>query len=437
MATLNPRAGHTGLTTHEGAPAKRIDAEAQLRRSVMACLLWEDQFYEGGVEIADRIASLVHEVNPMTVAGMAIEAREQMHLRHVPLLLVRELARNGGGKVVGDTLARVIQRADELAEFVAIYWKDGKEPLAAQVKRGLAEAFTKFDAYQLGKYNRDREVKLRDVLFLCHAKPKDEDQAAVWKRLVDGTLEAPDTWEVALSSGEEKQAAWNRLLKEQKLGGLALLRNLRNMQQADVKRDTIRAALNANPFKRVLPFRFVAAALHAPEFEPELEQAMLRRLESMDKLGGRTALVVDHSGSMDCSLSQRSTMTRFHAAAALGMSLRELSDDIGVYVFGATAAKVPSRRGFGLFDVMRKANVGHSTMMELGHGLAKADGYDRVIVVSDEQSHQRLSDPLPGATGYMINVASYQNGIGYDAWNHIDGWSEGVLRYIQETEATT
>src|SRR3979409_702805 len=112
--------------THEGAPARNISTELQLRRSVIACLLWESQFYEDGVEIAGRIAGRVPKVAAEKVATLAIEAREQMKLRHAPLLLVREMARHKTHRhLVSDTLARVVQRADELSEFVAIYWKDG------------------------------------------------------------------------------------------------------------------------------------------------------------------------------------------------------------------------------------------------------------------------------------------------------------------------
>ena len=167
-----------------------------------------------------------------------------MKLRHVPLLLVREMARHKTHRhLVGDTLARVIQRADELAEFVAIYWKDGRVPLSGQVKKGLAAAFPKFDEYQLAKYDRGGPIKLRDVLFLSHAKPRDAAQAGVWKKLIWGRLTAPDTWEVALSSGADKREAWERLLREQKLGALALLRNLRNMKDAGVDESLVLAAL--------------------------------------------------------------------------------------------------------------------------------------------------------------------------------------------------
>jgi hypothetical protein len=221
--------------THEGAPAKVITAEQALRRTVLSCMLWEGEFYEDGVQIAGRIHELVPQVAPERVAALAVEARERMKLRHAPLLLVREMARHATHRaLVADTLTRVIQRADELSEFVAIYWAGGRQPLSAQVKKGLAGAFGKFDEYALAKYDRAGAVRLRDVLFLSHAHPVDEAQAALWKRLAENELATPGTWEVALSAagrgeGDSKREVWERLLAERKLGALALLRNLRNL----------------------------------------------------------------------------------------------------------------------------------------------------------------------------------------------------------------
>ena len=252
MASINKKP--EPLRTHEGAVASRINPEFELRRSVAACLLWEDTFYESGMDIVERIKSLVTRVDPKKVSSLAIEAREKMKLRHVPLLLCKELARIG--KLRAEVLERVIQRADELTEFLSIYWKDGKQPLSAQVKKGLAGAFPKFNSYQLAKYNKKTNVKLRDVLFLCHAKPKNKKQAEVWKKLIDGTLEPPDTWEVSLSTGKAKRETWERLLTEKKLGGLALLRNLRNMNNVSVDEKLIRTALSDMDISRILPFRF-------------------------------------------------------------------------------------------------------------------------------------------------------------------------------------
>src|ERR1700684_3653872 len=134
------------VRTHEGGPAKAITPEQALRRSVLSCMLWEGEFYEDGVQIAGRIRELVPKVGADKVAALAVEARERMKLRHAPLLLVREMARLATHRaLVAEILARVIQRADELSEFVAIYWAAGRQPLSAQVKKGLAAAFGKFD----------------------------------------------------------------------------------------------------------------------------------------------------------------------------------------------------------------------------------------------------------------------------------------------------
>ena len=419
--------------THEGAPAARISVEQALRRAVLACLLWENQFYEDGIEITRRICELVPRVEAGKVAALAVEAREAMKLRHVPLLVVREMARHATHRaLVAETLTRVIQRADELAEFLAIYWADGRAPLSGQVKKGLAAAFPRFDEYALAKYDRAGAVRLRDVLFLCHAKPKDAEQAALWKRLVDGQLATPDTWEVVLSQGGDKRAHWERLLAEKRLGALGLLRNLRNMKNAGVSEARITDALAAMSTERVLPFRFLAAARYAPQWEEALERAMYRSLAGRPILAGRTTLLVDVSGSMSAPLSARSQINRMDAACGLAVLLREIAQEVAVYSFSDSLVRIPMRRGFALRDALTASQPHAGT--QLGRALeGLRERHDRIIVITDEQSHDHVPGPL--GRGYVINVASARNGIGYGAWTHIDGWSEAVIEYIQSLEA--
>jgi hypothetical protein len=120
----NTKAPKQRRVTHEGATAKRIGAASELRRTVMACLLWEDSFYESGVSVADRIAKLVPEVTGAEAMQIAIEAREQMKLRHVPLYIARVMARTPHQKeFVADTLYRIVQRPDEITEFMSLYQK--------------------------------------------------------------------------------------------------------------------------------------------------------------------------------------------------------------------------------------------------------------------------------------------------------------------------
>lgn len=435
------------LRTHEGAPAKSITPELALRRSVLSCMLWEGEFYEDGVQIAGRIRELVPQVAAERVAALAVEARERMKLRHAPLLLVREMARLTTHRaLVSETLARVIQRADELSEFVAIYWASGRQPLSGQVKKGLAAAFVKFDEYALAKYDRAGAVRLRDVLFLSHARPVDASQAALWKRLAANELATPDTWEVALSatghaegadSVTEKRQEWERLLTERKLGALALLRNLRNLHAAGVDEVLVLSALASMKTDRVLPFRFLAAARSAPQWEQPLEAAMFRALDGRaQRLPGHTVLLVDVSGSMEVTLSFRSEMRRTDAAYGLAILLREIAEKVTIYTFSNDAKLVPSRRGMALRDALDTSQPHGATY--LGKALEQVEvdcrkGYDRLVVITDEQSHDHV--PPPHGKGYVINVASNRNGVGYGAWMHVDGWSEAVVEFIAELES--
>ena len=416
--------------THEGAPARELNAEQRLRRSVLSCLLWEDEFYEDGQAIADRIQALAAQVAPETVAALAIEAREQMKLRHAPLMLLCALIRMGG-PLVAPTLERVIQRADELTELVALYWRGGKRPLSKQMKLGLGRAFGKFDAYALAKYDRSGPVRLRDVLFLSHAKPKDEAQALLWKQLAEGTLASPDTWEVALSGGADKGETFTRLLSERKLGYLALLRNLRNMDQAGVDEALVTEAILARRgAERVLPFRFVAAARAAPRFEPALDEALAETVLAQPIMAGRTIILVDVSGSMDARLSAKSDLTRMDAAATLAAII---PGKVRLFTFSNAVVEVPARRGMAGVDAIVRSQPHGGT--ELGAAVTQMNTipHDRLIVITDEQARAPVPDPV-AQKAYMINVASARNGVGYGPWMHIDGFSENVLAYVRAHE---
>jgi hypothetical protein len=453
IARLNTRPIAPHGYTHEGAPAASMTAEQALRRSVMSCLLWENEFYEDGEEIAARIGRLGAELPAETVASIAIDARERGNLRHVPLLLASILARTARGKtIIANTIARVVQRADELTELLAIHAKLNKvgpkaikKAIPAQMKKGLARAFTKFDAYQLAKYDRDGAIRLRDALFMVHAKPKDDEQAALWKQLVANELTAPDTWEVSLSGGADKRETFERLIAAGKLGYLALLRNLRNMAQNGVDEDLVKRAIIARKgAHRVLPFRYVAAARAAPQFEPALDQALCEAVAEMPILPGKTAVMVDVSGSMDDRLSAKSDLTRRDAAAALASIVH---GDVRMFAFADDVTEVPARRGMAGVDAINRVPHGGTRLFDAIEVVNRTVKYDRLIVITDEQAfgqtrHGTMFErsniaacPDPTALGYMINVASAQRGVGYGRWTHIDGFSESILRFVHEAEA--
>src|SRR5690349_3886841 len=71
-----------------------ISPEIALLRTVLADLLSESQFCGPDATLADRIASLVPQIDAAAVASLAVEARERTQRSSVPLLLVREMARH-------------------------------------------------------------------------------------------------------------------------------------------------------------------------------------------------------------------------------------------------------------------------------------------------------------------------------------------------------
>ena len=479
MSKLNKPITAQVVTNHEGTRVKAISKVAQLRRLVLTTMLWENSFYENGTTIADQIKLLIPSVDANEVAKIAIQAREDQHLRHVPLFIAREMARiNTHKQLVSSVLTAVIQRPDELTEFLALYWKtnDGKKTLSAQVKKGLATAFRKFNEYSLAKYNQDNEVKLRDVMFMTHPIPSDVTTAgkkvggiktpkysrgavrrhakSAFTKLVNDTLDIPDTWETAISackSSNEKNVQWTRLVEEGKLGGLAFLRNLRNMREVGVKREVICKGFDTVNFSKVLPFRFISAANYAPEYENLLESAMFAGCVDLPKLRGRTALVIDTSPSMHgAKVSAKSEIDRLDAACALAMLTREICEDVSIYAFNKTSYVIPPRRGFALRDAIKKTLSGGS-FGGIAVKAANKDGYDRIIVITDGEWHIENANldfytntgnatevsPAPlTKKAYMINIANSQYGVGYGKWTSIDGWSESVLDYIREVEAS-
>lgn len=445
----NTAVAYPPILTHEGGKADRITPYKELRRTVLSCLLWEDGFYESGNATAVRIANLCARVEPIQIAQLAIEARENMKLRHVPLFLAVELSkRKGYGGLVTSVLESIIQRADELAEVLSMYWRDKPKENGRRtggaishrgIKAGIAAAFGKFDEYRLAKYDRANAVKLRDALFLSHAKPKDETQADLWKRLIAGTLETPDTWEVELSAGKDKKATFERLLSEKKLGGMAVLRNLRNMQEAGVTESLIRDRLEIG-IERALPFRFVTAARYAPRLEDSLERGMLRAIEGMPKLAGKTGLLVDVSGSMDEKLSAKGETLRVDAACGLAILVRELCESSLIATFSNSVAEVPARRGFALRDAIIRSQPHSGTYLAASlEAVSRQPAWqdvNRLIVITDEQSADGIREV--NGQAYCINVATNKNGVSYShGWTHIDGWSEHCIDYIREIESET
>ena len=433
-----------------------------LRRAVLANLLWENIAYMDGQKVVDEIIRLVPLCDPKDVANLTIEARTMQKLRHTPLFLTVQMCKYDATRpYVKEVLPKIITRADMLTDFLALYWMDGKCPICNAAKKGLAEAFHNFKEYHFAKYDRDAEIKLRDVMFMVRPKPVNQLEEALYKKIADRTLETPETWEVLLSKAHtstEKAAVWEKLINEGKIGGKAMLMNIRNMQSAGVPRPTIVKGLNELKGAMLLPLDFLKAMRESNGLEREIEDAMLKTYKNLPKLPGKTLFIVDVSGSMGSITSHGSSFSRLDQAASMAMlAANQCADFELVCTAGSDRElreaqeyiKYPSK-GFKMFqdiDAMyRKLGGGGIFTYQCIEKLRKQLGnkihdYARIIIFSDSQdidvSYGRNVKPRPfGKYNYICDVSANTRGINYQGvWTaEISGWSEHFLTYIAAFE---
>lgn len=418
------------IYTYEGGKASRITSLEELKRATMSCLLWENEFYEDGVSIAERISTLVKQVIDNGQYNDVIELLKKvkfdMRLRHCPLWMIVSIFK-AGQKVSKELIASILTRPDDMGELISLYNKDGKKPLPNQMKKGIALAFEKYDEYQLAKYNRNANYKLVDIANLCHPKVTDAID-----KLVRGTLETPKTWEVLLSSVgsdvEKKKDAWLELIESNKLPDMALLKNIRGMLNVGISKKTIVERINTIQNGKLLPIDYIRAGQNNPTLESEIENKFLSTF-TKEKASGKTAILVDVSGSMDGD--------RLKYALALAMIGREMYENADIYSFSNETILVPNRRGFGLADAIDKSQRHSGTYMWKSVKNISKKGYDRIIVVTDEQTMDAPENKLTDRM-YVINVASYARGVGYTYGTnitHINGFSDKVFDYILEIES--
>ena len=358
------------VLNHEGSRAFRMTPEMELYTAAVTSAL-SGKFYESPKEFVGRISTLVGKVDPMFVAQLAVYTRTVMNLRSIPLLLLVELAKvHSGDDIVSRAVGKTVLRADEITELLACYqWRNpasgikklGK--LSRQIQNGLKEAFNRFDEYQFAKYDRkDAEVKLKDALFLVHPKAKDAAQQVLFDKIVAGTLQTPYTWETQLSAlgqqqfetPEAKKAAvkalWEELLDSGKLGYMALLRNLRNILQAEVSPEHVermceRLADTEQVAKsKQLPFRFLSAyreimnvvSPHTGIILDALEKAALASVANIQgfDINTHVLLASDLSGSMFVPVSPKSSIENADIGVLLSSMLRSKCKSVIAGAFG-------------------------------------------------------------------------------------------------------
>jgi 60 kDa SS-A/Ro ribonucleoprotein len=478
-------------TNYEGAKAYRQTPEWELYAAVVTASL-SDQFYEKAIERLVRIRTLIGQNKPEYVAKLAVYTRTSMHLRSIPLVLLVESARQlSGDDVLKNAVNAVVQRADEITELLAYYQMANKRKgikklnrLSKQLQKGLAMSFNKFDEYQFAKYDRATEIKLRDALFLVHPKAKDETQQALFDKIAAQTLETPYTWETELSAlgqqsfanENEKAVAfrqkWEELIGSGKLGYMALLRNLRNILEANVSAEALeKVARQLSDEKAVmnskqLPFRFLAAYRELKDLQYSGVARLVEALEkavsySANNLRGfnsdaRVLIACDVSGSMQTPISQKSKIMHYDIGLMLGMLLQSRCKRVESGIFGDTW-KIVSMPNKGILANVnafyrREGEVGYSTngYLVVQDLVNRRVVVDKVMMFTDCQLWNSTTDNnyltkawdaykqiAPNAKLYLFDLNGYgRMPISYlrDDVCMIAGWSDKVFEVLEAIE---
>lgn len=458
--------------TFENAPAVARDAKSELFLLAVTNMVGENTFYESAGRRDERFEQLVRRVavaDPAWFRGFVSWLRNEANMRTASVVAAVEGAAAmraiGGGRVLFEALSRADEPGEALAYWLARYGRRIPKP----VKRGIADAAVRlYSEFNFLKWDSERsDVRFADVIELTRPNPAGMSQNQLFRYILDarhghnaiadgkvyhghlplitkqvawrgnaalpklelGTLLDPEilrgaglTWEDVMSAlGDKvgKAKLWEALIPS--MGYMALLRNLRNFDQAGVSDQVAQKVLAklTDPDQvrrsRQFPLRFLSAYREAPSLRwgYGLETALDLSTGNLPVLPGRTLVLVDMSGSMDANLSARSSVSRRDAAAVFAVALAKRNPaGTDLVQFGTRAERVV----FSVGDSALKIASTKFRGMGGTHTRAAAQqfyaGHDRVIILTDEQSHD--GDPtavIPSSVPcYTWNLAGYRFG---------------------------
>lgn len=461
---------------HAGGLAFKMNDEIRLY-TMATTGFFEDKYYEKASAEHQKLKEAVAACDREFVLKLANFARNRMHLRTKPIMLLAEAARErykGEPKaILRKYVPKIIRRADEPGELIA-YWLQNVGPkgtLPNSIKQGLSDALLQFDEYQLAKYAQRGDVRLRDVIQIVHAKPDTEERSGWYRALLDETMKPAKTWEVEISTKGSTTENWDEIAPH--MGIMALLRNLRNFEKVGAKKAmqiAIQTFQDPEAVKKSkqLPFRWYSAYKHVTDrkVKDALNKALNLSLACIEPWDGVTAIVTDNSGSMHSAVSWKSEVTLIEIASILGaMALALSPDEYYVGAFGDRFDWVDVSKLDSVLTNMERIqhmNVGHSTnaWTSVNRMIKDRVKVDRLLLFSDMQCYDSVSKSFrgpwysdgrslaaewrnyrasvnPNAVLYSIDLNAYgtsQFPIHEPGVVMISGWSDAVLDYIRYTE---
>lgn len=381
--------------------------------SILLTSFANDQFYRKSDDTFAKVTSLIDQCDKKFVAQAAIYARTQFGMRSITHIVASELAKYKEAWLK-DFFTAIVYRPDDMTEIISYHTGKGQK-ISNAMKKGLAKAFDKFDAYQLAKYRGENKgFKLIDIVNMVHPVPCEKNSEAL-AALVKGDLKSFDTWESELTragqnAGSEQEKAefkkevWIKLIKEKKIGYFALLRNLRNIiQQApEILSEALVMLTDEKLIKKslVLPFRYttafeeikkVVAGTSVREVLIAINKAVDISVSNVPKFDGDTLVVLDVSGSMSGRPAE---------IGSLFSAILMKSNNADLMIFDDTAKYVninPMDSTITISESIRFHGGGTNF-----HSIFKTANrkYDRIIILSDMQGWIGVNSPVQSFNEY-------------------------------------
>lgn len=465
---INPTSNQQRALTHEGGLGYVRNARSELFLQAVAEMA-EDTFYESAEDRQARVAANIRSVIAEKggwewICNLVSWLRNEGQMRSASVMVAAEaVAAKPAEASVSPSARQLIDsacvRADEPAEVLGYWLTNHGRQIPAPVKRGIADAAVRlYTERNALKYDgQSRGVRMGDVIELTHPKPKSASiQSDLFRHLIDrrhnrdemvipaslglmqtdaelqavpvdsrrsllgSAVNAGWSWErlAGWLPGGMDAEAWEAIIPQ--MGYMALLRNLRNFDQAGISPATIKYIQDklADPEQvsksRQFPYRFLSAfqQVESLNWGYALEQALSLSVQNVPEFSGRTLVLVDTSGSMQSSVGgQRSVAQRCDVAALFGTVLaqRNLGQvDLAIYASGVAPWPIAPGQ-----SILRNVKAMHNAVGSVGHGTntweairSQYKGHDRIVVLTDEQSHD--SGTNPGCYMHFINLAGYR-----------------------------
>lgn len=478
--------------TYEGGVAYSRNAKSELFLLAVSNMVSEKTFYEGADErdarFRDLIATVTRE-DPDWIRRFVPFLRDEMNMRSAAVVMAAEYV-HAGGKNGRSLVAAACQRADEPGEMLAYWRSQHGRNIPQPVKRGVADAVGKlYNERSMMKWDgSNRAWRFGDVIDVVHPKPDFAWKSDLYKYALDLRHAREDlaipvslemlrtderlravpqaerreymrrnpevlkaagmTWEKlsAWLAGPMDAEAWESIIPS--MGYMALLRNLRNFDEAGISKAAIQAvkAKLADPEEvarsRQFPIRFFSAwkAVASMHWGDALEEAFQLSIKNIPAIPGSSLILVDCSGSMEDRVSDRSEVLRCELAGVFGVGIAVRCEKAKIVRFGSNWQEIALKPRAAVLRAALELGVpdmgGTNTWQTLR---ATYSGQDRVFIVTDEQYHPNWGGYAgPDAPVYTWNVAGYR--VGHEANDQkrrytFGGLTDAAFRMVPLIEA--